>query len=244
MPEQEFFGDDLADLVRKREAEALKAAEQARLETEQRIAAKTAEELQAAADLRIERGLRIDAEKKLTGVEKAHAEFVNRIIAMPIEGTDKISETLKKLTELSDFRLINQSFNSIPTLVQKMEYVGRIVYERLECGEIFLGPASSTLFYKRLAEIGMPLLCRYLRLDGANKTTHEDCLIDKEPIWALCQGRYDICKVFNDRMTLVGQGLLVLPPGDAPEIPRDPNQECLVDLEDLNDWWRQEGKYE
>lgn len=158
--------------------------------------------------------------------------------------SQRVSKTLEAVAGLPDFHRIFLEFHSIPDLIHKIGYVDRIIYERLTpFAGVFLGPQTTTLFHYQLREIGLPLLCPYLNLEQANKTTGQDCTIDdKEKIMTFCDGRYDICALFKNRMERAAQGLIEirLPKVRGLQLP----QECLVNLDDLDDWWQQEGRYE
>ena len=221
---QNFFGKDFDEIERnaRREAELKnKEAEEARK--------KRAAELE-------------ESEEKRSKLATEQRDLLKRLEA---DQNLEIGNTLKAIVELEDFLDIRRNFNSIPTVVDKIGYIHRVVYERTQQGGVFMDPQKTTLFNYRLKDIGMPLLCPYLRLEGANKTTHEDCTIDseQEPTMALCQGRYDICVVFKERTTKAALGQFRLRiPQQVQDV--DPDQECLVDLDDLNDWWQGEGKYD
>lgn len=157
-----------------------------------------------------------------------------------------VNDTLQAIVNLEEYQEIMRNFNSISGVVHKMEYIGRVVYERTDKGEVFNGPVKTIQFYYGLKEIGMPMLCPFLNLDNANKYTHEDCTIDgeEEPVMSSCQGMYDVCVVFKDRANKSALGLFKLRlPKQRRDIIKDSSQKCLVDLQDLGDWWRMEGKY-
>ena len=217
---QELFGSSLEDLAQEKENEIKKQA-QIKKEEEQRK-----REQEEAVRLKID----------------------NYRATITQDESSLVQSILKQLTDLTDFLQIKREFNSIPDLLDKIEYIGRVMYEKTDdAGTLFLSNRTTLHFYQDLNKIGMPLLCPYLKLEDANKTTHEDCTIDKNtesnPTPSCCGGRYDICKIFKDRTMRAARGVIKLQIPNASEM-QETNQKCLVDLEDLHDWWRQEGKYE
>ncbi len=222
MPDQEFFGKSLEDIAKERQREHKEASKAARK-------AKEKED----ADL-----------KKRRDYEATLAQQTREIRAGIPPGTNIVSPALQALVKLDDFERIRREFLSLPDVPYKIKYIARVMYERLpkyaQCTT-----QNPPFFYHRLAELGMPLLCPYLKLEKANTTTHEDCTIDseQEPTMALCGGRYDSCVIFKDRTMKAVQGFVKLRLPDV-KVQHPVQQKCLVDLEDLDDWWLMEGKYE
>jgi len=136
---------------------------------------------------------------------------------------DEVGKLVSKIKSHSDYHRLWQEMNSIPSVVDRIAHINRFVYEHLPGNYAKLGVE----FHQRLSDIGMPVLCPYLKLDGANTTTGQDCGLDKSAL-ALCGGRADICKLYS---------------GSNPSWPRVLARECLVDLGDLHDWWEGDGIY-
>ena len=89
------------------------------------------------------------------------------------------------------------------------------------------------------------MLCPFFRTNEESLTKQE-CLINGEPNPSSCDGNYETCRLFADRSKRAVDGSITLPPitrrpvlFQIPKIEVDP-----VDLDDLEDWWQMEGKYE
>lgn len=169
-----------------------------------------------------------------------------------------IPNALQALTNLENFAEIQKACNSIPHRIQKIMYIDRVIYEQIpQVAEVFADPMNNIAFHAQLTEIGIPLLCPYFRLEGANRTTHQDCTIDQipqthqkdrvspdnEPVATLCNGEYEQCDIFRDRTFRAAYGLITLCLPERVSVEHR-QQECLVDLQDLDDWWKGEGRYE
>lgn len=213
MAQQELFGKSIEDLVCERQKELEIVEEEAR---------KKREEEQAQKNI----------------IYEKLEQLAN------VTGPKDIVAAITALTQLPEFNTIYREFNSIPDVIDKIKYIDRVIYEKMEnyC-HVFNDPQTNLGFHKSLTDIGLPLLCPYLKIDDANKTTHQDCTIDSEEIMSICDGRNDICVIFKDRMMKAAQGLINI---KLPAVISGyaSNQECMVDLEDLDDWWKSEGKYE
>jgi len=144
--------------------------------------------------------------------------------------SNPIEALLSLITQEADFPQFARDFNTIPTVVSRIEYVDRMIFERFKTQAYFFNDVDQNKqFHQSLARIGLPTLCPYLKLEGANALTHEDCMLDGEVQVALCGGRADICTIYRQS-------------GGAWPVPT--SRQCTVDLNDLDDWWRGEGKYD
>ncbi len=165
------------------------------------------------------------------------------------------NQAFTAFVEHPEFTTIYNQALTIEKVADRWAFILRRAYElgQEETVNIHLGAIAQEnhlLFQKRLEEYGLVFLCTYFRLDKGT-TTGELCLIDtkteKEPISSICGGRYDICQLYSGRINLVPLGKFnlpnwteTLPPRfKVPEIDVSP-----VDLDDLQDWWQKEGKYE
>lgn len=224
MNEQEFFGENLDALSQSREKMKKREAAEERKRKAQEEAAR----------------------QKRDQAEAVHAKEEGRVHAEFKPGSDPIAVALETIVQLPDFERIRTEFLSLPDLMYKIKYIDRVMYDRTDFAyRVLSDPPTNTRFHYSLSTIGMPMLCPYLRLENANRTTHEDCLIDgdEEPIMAICQGRHDICVVFKDRAMNAALGRITLPVPPAGRV-SPLGQKCLVDLEDLDDYWLMEGKYD
>jgi len=220
---QEFFGKTFEELIIEGEKELQRLAEE-----EAKAKGKLAEEL-----------------RKKQEQEAARLEELRLLRERVDSGTDITGLAVQAILKLPDFDRIHREFNSIPDLLNKIMYIDRLMYERLTeyAAGMFMDPQKSLRFHYNLAQIGLQVLCPYLNLVNPNTTTHEDCTIDEEVTMALCGGRYDICAIFKDRMMRAAQGQIKIRLPDV-KVSQPFDQECLVDLRDLDDWWKGEGKYE
>lgn len=220
------------------EAEA-KRAEEARtfLEEEER---RSKEEIRRARIAKLES---LQAEQERKGEFKQYVSNLNGF-----EGNE-LETAFYAFVNHPDFPRIHNQLQTLSTVNDKWAFLLRRAYEIGDEVEIHIGHLFSTLenhlgVKKRLEDYGISLLCPYFR-ENKDQVTREECLIDGETVMSLCQGRYDICAVFKDRTEKAALGDISLPvvtrtqsKVQIPKIEVEP-----VDVRDLNDWWRMEGKY-
>lgn len=173
-------------------------------------------------------------------------ELTDYVVKMNAFRDDTLSTALYAFTEHPDFALICNQTQTIKRGSDRWAFILRRAYEIgdeaiFPIGSVF--SSNATAVQRTLDEYGIRMLCPYFR-ENSTQATREECLIDGEPIMSLCGGQYDTCVIFKDRVGRAALGDFSLPQlarqpvRGVPVIPVEP-----VDLEDLADWWNQEGKY-
>lgn len=145
-------------------------------------------------------------------------------------------------TQHPNFSIIHNQLETILRSHDKWAFILRSAYGVGEETELFVGDIFQS---NPIEDYGIYLLCPYFR-ENESSVTREECLIDSEPVMSCCQGEYDICAVFEDRAKKAAVGMINLPVINrtnpkftVPTINVEP-----IDLKDLDDWWKMEGKYE
>lgn len=147
-----------------------------------------------------------------------------------------------------DFPMI---YNQLATIESASDKWGFIVRRAHELGDEVKIPMyrefkfNEVEFKKRFEAYGVYMLCPFFRTNEQS-LTGEECLINGEPIDSSCNGNYETCRIFADKSKRALDGSITLPKIERnpprfqiPKMDVDP-----VDLEDLEDWWQMDGKYE
>ncbi len=147
-----------------------------------------------------------------------------------------------------DFPIIYNQANILETATDKWGFILRRAYEIGQDINVAIGhefQAQDVQAKKALEDYGIYLLCSYFKQDK-EQITGEACLIDGDPIASTCLGQHDICSVLEAKVKKVAVGDIQIPTVkrqtpkiNIPKMDVDP-----VDLQDLDDWWKMEGKYE
>ena len=184
--------------------------------------------------------LRLSGERKRS--LKNYVEGLNNF-----EGDD-LETSLYAFVNHPDFHVIYNQTNTIGTSKDKWAFILRKAYEIGQEVHVTIGhefQAQGAQAKKALEDYGIYLLCPYCRSTDREKHPKNDCIIDGEPIMSLCEGLYEQCVIFQDRAVKAAIGDIKLPEAtrqiakiNIPKIDVD-----SVDLQDLDDWWRMEGKY-
>jgi hypothetical protein len=215
-----------------------------------------------------------ELEKQKQEIEKREREEILRIrekLVRKLEYDTKKQESMRKyIAELNEFKggdleisvyafvnhpdfpVIYNQVNNIESQYDKWGHLVRRAYEIGNEVNVHIGHTAQNNevgFKRALEEYGLFLLCPYFEQDLGRKKGSlcgELCLIDGEEISSSCSGRHDLCVVFEDRAKKSAEGSVQLP-----KIERTPIKKQIpemdvgpVDLEDLEDWWKFEGKYE
>ena len=228
-----FFGKSMQDMREESAREKREEEErQRKLEEKAREARIAAEQAQKAADAQAREKQKKQAEyqKSLEGLSK-----------------EELDSSFEAFTKHPDFERILNEVETIGEGAGKWSYIVRRAYEIGQEAEIPIGwkfqnnPVETK---RKLEDYGLHLLCPYFR-ENAKTVTKEECLIDGVPILSACNGEYYRCVVFEDRARKAAAGLHTLPVISRKEpkfpfrkIPVDP-----IDLINLDDWWKKEGKY-
>lgn len=177
--------------------------------------------------------------------QKEHQKYItdlNKTIEIDLE------KAIDIFVNHSNFPIIYNEANTISDPRYRVLYILKKAYEIGEEVGIHLGHIATTnqiKFKKALEEYGIYLLCPYFKTDE-NSLTGELCNIDIEEISSYCNGQHYLCNAFEDRSKKAAEGLIKLPEIKRPSLKKQiPKMKVnSVDLKDLDDWERVEGKYE
>lgn len=234
----------LLDLARRQRNEGFLEAEAKREEDARRLleklARRTREETAKRRRRKLE-NLKLDKEKR--------ERFSSYIEDLNNYDKNQLETSLYAFVKHPDFPVIYNQLNTIPTIMDKWGFILRRAYE---IGNDIDAPIGFTFQHnpisvkRRLEDYGINLLCLYFSENNRKNFPKDDCLIDGDPIMAICKGDYENCVVFQDRAGKSAAGLIKLPEINRTE-PKFKIQKIEVDpvdLTDLDDWWKMEGKYE
>ena len=147
-----------------------------------------------------------------------------------------------------DFPVIYNQLEIITTVMDKWSFILRRAYEIGHEADIPIGfkfQHNAVETKRKLEDYGSYLLCPYFKEDQTS-VTKEYCLIDGSPIASVCGGEHEGCVIFDDRARKAAAGMLALPVinRQEPKLTMEKIPAGPVDIRDLDDWWKQEGRYE
>ncbi len=185
---------------------------------------------------------KLDADKQKKEKFKLYIDNLNNY-----EG-GRVDEAIYAFVNHPDFAVIYNQLNTLPTQNDKWGFLLRRAYEigneiNLPLGNEFTGNSISVK--RKLEDYGIYSLCPYFR-ENENPVTSEECLIDGEPFMSSCRGMYEQCVIFQEMAGKAVTGEVNLPKTQraSPKIKIPEIDVKPVDINDLNDWWKMEGKYE
>ena len=151
-----------------------------------------------------------------------------------------------------DFPVLYNQLKTLDTIHDKWGHLVRKGYEISQQNNAlppfgFIMQHHETYFKRRLEEYGLYLLYPFFKEDETS-STKQSCIIDssEDPVMCSCDGKHEMCKVFEDTAKNAATGLvqLTFPTRQEPKY-KIPNIEVEpVDKEDLENWWLQEGRYD
>ncbi|MFC1685515.1 hypothetical protein ACFLZZ_00665 [Nanoarchaeota archaeon] len=183
-----------------------------------------------------------DAKEKPTGVKEQSAPL-------------RVVQVTNALINHPDFPKIYKIANLIPDRGNKWAYLLRTINEEIVEG-YSVAQANDMETRQKLQGCGLEgLICPYLEgnwtLEEKRKSTigHGLCYINREEIDTLCHGDYEHCNQFKGHAQQIALGykeptkfIRTKNPLKVPDV--DIGEFNLRDfIQDLDDWWKQEGKY-
>jgi hypothetical protein len=155
---------------------------------------------------------------------------------------DKFDEAIVKFLSTPDF--INTYINTLilQNTIDKQEYMIMQFYEH----RIINTFDDVTEFMRRLAPLGLNLICPYYQRDNG-KISNYTCSMDNNAVEKLCHGKHDICSFFHDRATkfITGETQRVDAPNTyvVPQIILPQNLQRSMERkikDELESYWRDE----
>ncbi|MBI2662916.1 hypothetical protein HYX15_00090 [Candidatus Woesearchaeota archaeon] len=240
MNNQEFFGKNLEDISRSideerrlnKERQNEELAEIARAEEELARRKKEEEDNKRNSYLQ---GLKDD--------EKRQHNFQIYINLLSNYGGNDLERAIFAFVNHPDFSLIFNQTGTIKDIENKWGFITRRAYEIGNEIGISIGwtfQHKDIEIKKALEDYGLYLLCPYFSQDKGG-LTGEKCSIDGELMEASCRGRYYTCVIFKEKSDNFELPIIQRQPPKkhVPKIDVKP-----IDILDLDDWWKMEGKYE
>lgn len=156
-------------------------------------------------------------------------------------------EAFKALIGHPEWPVFYKQLNSIDDPDYQWAYIARAMYEKLACGHVAQG--HDVAFKVMLKEAGVKrIICPYYVLAEKSLLGGYCVVADSTPAAktdAICGGKYPACTLFRERATAASLGEYELPEQKKASRPAPPDVNAApVDLQDLDDWWKKEGKYE
>ncbi|MEK6950805.1 MAG: hypothetical protein AABX13_03735 [Nanoarchaeota archaeon] len=155
---------------------------------------------------------------------------------------DSIDEKIIRLVTHPDFVDIYWHTLILKKPLQKHEYL-LMRGLQLEILNVHVGYE----FFQRLAPLGLNIVCPYLKITSTPQNAFDKCMIEggDEGIDALCQGRHDVCVIFQERTGKFATGELSYVPAPKvyapPEIVLPPGERETLEgrlLNEIEEFWR------
>ena len=164
------------------------------------------------------------------------------------ESMRDLESAFTAFVEHPDFPRIYNQLQTIHTITDRWGFIMRRAYEIGHETNLLIGyllQNNSVPAKRKFEDYGIYLLCPYFN-ENKEQLVGQECLIDGEPIASSCNGEHEQCVVFNDRARKADSGFIQLPviKRNQPKIQVPKMEVDPVDLNDLEDWWQMEGKYE
>ncbi|MEK6909307.1 MAG: hypothetical protein AABX23_04615 [Nanoarchaeota archaeon] len=215
--------------------------------------AQKAEEARILAEqerLRVQRKLESEQRTAIGSVQDETRRTTLTAYVNKLQGYQgsKLDVAFEAFVTHPDFPII---YNQLVTIESASDKWGFIVRRAHELGDEVKLPMYGEFKYnevelkRRFEDYGIYMLCPFFRTNEESLTKQE-CLINGEPNPSTCDGNYETCRLFADKSKRALDGSITLPKIERsparfqiPKMDVDP-----VDLDDLEDWWQMEGKYE
>jgi len=166
-----------------------------------------------------------------------------------VQEINELQEAVEAFLGHPDFPTIYNQMKTIQEIDKKWSFLMRRAYEVGQEVDIPIGNRVQNhhvKFKQVLEEYGLNLLCPFFFEDYLSATKEACIILDEEEVMTICHGKYHICDRFYE---MTGKAVLgevelsekrrkVEVKYHVPEIKVEP-----VDLRDLDDWWKREGRY-